>query len=88
VEGHLRTLVLRKSDWSIGILALLEIDFGKDLTKSQNIWKDPTVTSADLLSRCLSREIDLGTAVSHPSKRGIEGPSGSSVVTPEYCTRW
>jgi hypothetical protein len=66
VEGHLSALVLRTSDWPIGILILLGIDIRKYSTKSHNIRKDPSVTSADVLSRCHSREIDLVKAVSHP----------------------
>jgi hypothetical protein len=66
VEGHLGTLVLRTSDWPLGILSLFRIDFGKHSTKSQNIRKDPNGTSADVLSRCHSRETDLAIAVSHP----------------------
>jgi hypothetical protein len=77
VEGQLRALVLRTSDWPIGILALLGIDFGKHSTKSQNIKKDPNGTSADVLFRCHSREIDLVIAVSH--RTSIEDPSGAGL---------
>jgi hypothetical protein len=52
VEDHLDTLDLRASGWPIAVLALLETDFGKHSTKSQNIRRDPSVTSSDVLSRC------------------------------------
>jgi hypothetical protein len=71
VEVHLGALVLRTSDWPIGILALLGIDFGKHSSNSQNIRKNANVTSADVLSRSHGQETGLVKAMSHLWYSGI-----------------
>jgi hypothetical protein len=86
VEGHLSyfgceiVLIGRNFIWHCWLI--LRLTFGKHSTKSQKLRKDPSVTSADALSRCKSRETYLVEAVLHPLQTEIEGPSGSRVVPP------